>query len=336
MYMKAAVLEALNRPLALRELEIPTLKSGQVLVHVAVSGICGAQLGEISGSGGDDKYLPHLMGHEGGGIVTGIGSDVTTVKVGDHVVMHWRKGDGIESALPVYKDQDGNSVGAGSVTTFNTYAVVSENRVTSILKNVPFEIAALMGCAVTTGLGIVFNDAKLSKGQSIAVAGCGGVGLNVIQGARIRKADRIVAIDRCKDKLGMAKDFGATDIFHGDCCSGFWNGDDVDVFVDCTGDVDVISLGYSMAKKTILVGQPKKEEVLILPNFRQNYCGKILMDSQGGATNPTIDIPKYLEMYMSGELDLDSLITHRFPLDGINLALDMARSGQSGRCIVEM
>ena len=336
MYMKAAILEEQNKPLVIRTLEIPKLKRGQVLVRVHASGICGAQLGEISGSNGPDKYLPHLMGHEGGGIIEAVGPGVSSVGVGDHVVMHWRKGSGIESEPPKYLGEAGKVYGAGWVTTFNTMAIVSENRVTKISENIPFEIAALMGCAVTTGFGVVFNEAKLSKGQSIAVAGCGGVGLNVIQGARIRKAGHIVAIDRCKSKLGMAENFGADDIFCGDFNSQSWGFGDVDVFVDCTGNVDVIAFGYSISKKTILVGQPRKGETLALPNMRQHYCGKVLMDSQGGATNPQRDIPFYLSMYRDNLLELDSLITHRFPFSEINEALDTARSGKAGRVILEM
>jgi len=335
MYMKAAVLEELYAPLTFMDLEIPELERGQVLVQVVKSGICGAQIGEIAGTNGPDRYLPHLMGHEGGGVVLKIGSEVTYVKVGDHVVMHWRKGTGIESDPPKYVTQTGLPVGGGWVTTFNEMAVVSENRLTAIDLNIPFEIAALMGCAVTTGLGIVYNDAQLQPYQSIMVAGCGGVGLNVIQGANLIGCSSITAVDMHACKLAMAKGFGATD-FVFDIFSLARSGSNLDVFVDCTGDVGVIAYGYAMAKKTILVGQPKAGECLTLPNMRSNYCGKILMDSQGGQTNPTEDIPRYLRMYMDGLLDLDGLITDRFPLSEVNAALGLVRYGKSGRVILEM
>src|SRR5438093_1253016 len=138
MKVRAAILQTLNRPLVLDEDEIPPLYAGQVLVEVRASGVCGAQLNEIQGVKGDDKFLPHLLGHEGGGVVLDIGPGVTHVKKGDHVVMHWRKGAGIQSKTPKYL-WDGGIVNAGWVTTFNERAVVSENRLTPIDKDIPFE-----------------------------------------------------------------------------------------------------------------------------------------------------------------------------------------------------
>jgi S-(hydroxymethyl)glutathione dehydrogenase/alcohol dehydrogenase len=335
--MKAAVLEKLNSPLAIKELQIPKLDFGQVLVQIYSSGICGAQMDEIFGAKGEDKYLPHLLGHEGGGVVIDTGVAVTNVKQGDHVVMHWRKGVGIDAKCPIYTDENGHSVGGGWITTFNEQAIISENRLTPISEDIPLDIAALMGCAVTTGLGIINNEAKLKFGQSIAVAGCGGVGLNVIQGAALAGADRIVAIDIHDHKLSRATLFGATDMVNISQGSSIQGIDKVDVFVDCTGDVDVIEQGYSIAKKTILVGQPHCGQFLLLHNMRQHYCGKILMDSQGGLTNPTIDIPRYLKLYRRGKLDLGNLITDRYPLDRVNEALDEIRAGNViGRCMLRM
>lgn len=335
--MKAAILEKLNSPLVIKELQIPKLDFGQVLVQVYSSGICGAQMGEISGAKGEDKYLPHLLGHEGGGVVIDTGVAVTNVKQGDHVVLHWRKGIGIDAKCPIYTDENGYFVGGGWVTTFNEQAIISENRLTPISKDIPFEIAALMGCAVTTGLGIINNEAKLKFGQSIAVAGCGGVGLNVIQGAVLAGADRIVAIDIHDHKLGRATLFGATDIVRVSQGSSIRDIGNVDIFVDCTGNVDVIEQGYSIAQKTILVGQPHCGQDLILHNMRQHYCGKILMDSQGGLTNPTVDIPRYLKLYRRGKLNLNDLITDRCALFRVNEALDEIRAGNvMGRCMLRM
>ena len=143
--MKAAILEELGKPLVISDLTITKLDVGQVLVKVHCSGICGKQIGEISGHFGPDKFLPHLLGHEGGGEVLDIGPGVTCVKPGDHVVMHWRKGKGIESSFPRYTRLVLDDIGGGLVTTFNEYAVVSENRLTPIPKTIPFEVAALMG-----------------------------------------------------------------------------------------------------------------------------------------------------------------------------------------------
>lgn len=345
--MKAAILTELGAPLTVAELDTPALGVGQVLVKVFASGICGAQLGEISGAKGSDKWLPHLLGHEGGGVVLEIGLGVSMVKPGDHVVMHWRKGPGIEAAPPRYQWGD-KTVGGGWVTTFNDVAVVSENRLTPIDKDIPFEIAALMGCAVTTALGMINNEAKLKIGESVAVAGCGGVGLNVIQAAVLVGGNPIIAIDKHKSKAKMAMSFGATHIISTGggrkefdiALKDFTNGQGVDVFVDCTGSCEMISAGYDLIKpaggRMILLGQPHHEECLTLPGMRQHYCGKTILDSQGGLTNPAVDIPRYLALYKAGRLPLEQFITHRFPLEQVNEALDVVRSGQAGRVILTM
>src|SRR5437867_11801651 len=192
--MKAAVLFELKGRLVLADREMPALDVGQVLVKIQCSGICGAQLGEIAGVKGPDKFLPHLLGHEGGGVVVDIGPGVTQVKPGDHVVMHWRKGAGIH-ARPASYQWNGRKVNAGWVTTFQDHAIVSENRVTPIGKDVPFEVAALMGCAITTALGLINSDAQVKIGDSIVIVGCGGVGRSVVQGAEMVCGNRIVAVD---------------------------------------------------------------------------------------------------------------------------------------------
>lgn len=333
MIAQAAILRKLNTPLTVEEIVVPAPGVGQVLVEVRASSICGAQIREISGAKGEDKYLPHLLGHEGAGIVLEVGPGVRKVKAGDHVVLHWRKGSGIESGCPVYGSDNG-LVGGGWVTTFNTHALISENRMTVIPKNIDFGVAALLGCAVTTGLGIINNEAKLKMGQSIAVAGVGGVGLNVIQGAAMVSAFPIIAIDLLEKKREMAKEFGATHAhFSTDCIPP------VDVFVDCTGHHGVIQAGLkSLAPggKLILVGQPKQGQDIVFEDMQRDYRGITIMDSQGGLTNPDTDIPRYIKLYQAGKLELDKLITHRFPLAEINQAVELMKSGLSGRIIVEM
>ena len=163
--MKAAVLEKLKKPLAIHNLEIPNLSYGQVLVELKYSGICGRQIQEIDGSKGPDKFLPHLIGHEGGGIVRKIGYGVSKCKVGDHVVLHWRESKGIQSNFPRYKSLTKNNifVGGGLVTTFNDHSIVSENRITVVPRSISFKICALLGCSLTTALGIVSNEAKIKN-----------------------------------------------------------------------------------------------------------------------------------------------------------------------------
>lgn len=342
--MIAAVLEKQKCPLVLSKIDIQPLEVGQVLVEIRSSGICGAQIGEIEGRNGEDKYLPHLLGHEGAGIVIEVGQGVRTVTKGDHVVMHWRKGIGIEAEPAKYK-RGNEIIGAGRVTTFSEQAVVSENRLTAIDKDIPFEIGALMGCAVTTAFGVVNNDAKLKIGQSIAVAGCGGVGLNIIQGAAIVAVDPIIAIDIHAQKLYMAEDFGATytvdpteDDFY-EIIKDITKGDGVNVFVDCTGNPQVIEKGLECVAdngKLIMVGQPNHSEKLSFRNMRKHFRGITIMDSQGGSTNPTIDIPRYLNLYQQGKINLDDLITHKYPFEKINEAIETVKSGHAGRCILGM
>uniref|UniRef100_A0A6M3MEU2 Putative alcohol dehydrogenase n=1 Tax=viral metagenome TaxID=1070528 RepID=A0A6M3MEU2_9ZZZZ len=309
--MKAAVLEHINKDLVIRELNIPELEYGQVLVQVKASGICGKQIGEIAGNYGEDKFLPHLLGHEGGGIVDSIGEGVTTVKGGDHVVMHWRKGTGIESTFPKYNTSvnifDGTTeekrVGAGLITTFNEYAVVSENRVTKIEEDVPFEVAALMGCAITTGFGVVFNEIQLKPYNSITVIGCGGIGLNIIQAAKLVGAYPIVAIEKLKWKLDMAANFGATHLF---------------TSLREEGNVETDFLVESHNGVFIADSHGRRE-------------------SKGGETTPERDIPMYLErLWRSNRVKVSQLITHTFSLEEINVALDVVKSGSAGRCIIIM
>jgi len=347
MYMKAAILEKFNTPLVVDELKVPKLECGQVLVRVYSSGVCGAQIGHIAGVKVKKEFLPFLLGHEGGGVVLDIGDGVTTVKQGDRVVMHWRKGSGIESKFPMYERGDGSKVGAGLITTFNDHAVVSENRVTKIDDDVPFDIASLMGCSVTTGLGIINNEAELKIGQSVVVFGVGGVGLNIIQGASLVSGYPIIGIDLSDDKLNLAKYFGATHVINSKLqdvseeINKIVGSSGVDVFIDTTGRPELIEISCNLTAsggKTIMVGQPKLDEHLTLHSFLQHFKGKVLMDSDGGLTNPDTDINRYLKLYKDGKLKLDKLITKRTRLSDINKALDTIREGLSfsGRYIIDM
>jgi len=337
--MKAAILEKQGAPLVVEDIELPALGVGQCLVRVYASGICGKQLGEISGAFGPDKYLPHLLGHEGGGIVEETGIGVTHVKPGDHVVLHWRKGAGIESACPKYTRGDA-LIGGGWVTTFQEYSVVSENRLTVIDESTPHDVAALMGCAVTTGMGVVFNEARLQPGNSIAVIGCGGVGLSILQAAALASAGNIAALDVQATKLRMAVAFGATrEINLADSWLGLKFITSYDVIVDTTGKPDLIAEAYRLVApggKVIMVGQPPRGKALVLPDVAGDFKGKVLMDSTGGHTSPNEDIPRCLRLYRKGLLRVDKLITHHFPLERVNEALDIVRSGVAGRVILEM
>jgi S-(hydroxymethyl)glutathione dehydrogenase/alcohol dehydrogenase len=343
MKFNAAILETLNAPLVVDAVESLPLECGQVLVQIHRSGICGAQLNEIAGTKGPDRFLPHLLGHEGGGVVVETGPGVTVVKPGDHVVLHWRKGAGIQSAAAHY-GRGGQTVNSGWVTTFSEYAVVSENRLTPIAKDVPFEVAALMGCAVTTALGLINNLAQLKIGQSIAIFGCGGVGLNVVQGAAMVSAATIIAIDIYDQKLKLATEFGATHVINSTRTSvreeirKIVGAQGVDVFVENTGLVQLIEQAYELTGfkgRTILVGVPRHDQNINIHSLPLHH-GKVLTGCEGGDTNPSEDIPRYLRLYQRGKLSLDRLITHRYPLPEINTALDKIRAGEVGRCMLCM
>jgi len=341
--LKAAILTEQNAPLVVADIELPDLDVGQVLVKVAYTGICGKQLEEISGKRGPDSYIPHLLGHEGAGVVKGVGAGVKKVKAGDHVVLHWVKSSGIDSAPPRY-NWDGKTVSAGWVTTFSQYTIASENRVTQIDSDVDLEVAALLGCAVTTGLGIIFNNAALMPGQSIAVFGAGGIGLNVLQGAALVNAHPIVAIDLHDHKLEQALVFGATHVVNASkqdpaaFLRDLVGPQGCDATVDLTGSGPVREVAFKATAdtgKTILAGVPDHQEKITIDSFPLHF-GRRIFGSHGGETRPDVDIPRYLRLYQLGKLKLREQITHRFSLDDINQGIEVVRSGEAGRCVVSV
>lgn len=343
--MKAAVLTELKAPLSIIELTMPeALAVGQVLVKIHFSGICGSQLGEIDGAKGEDKYLPHLLGHEASGTVLDIGPGVRHVKVGDKVVLHWRKGLGIEAETPHFTC-DGRKINAGSVTTFNEYAIVSENRVTAIPADSDLEVAALFGCAVTTGFGVVENNAKVKIGESVVVFGAGGIGLNIVQAAALVSAYPIIAIDLHDSKLALAKEMGATHVINsskGDARQAITDivgSAGVDAFIDNTGQPAIIEMGYQLTKpqgRVTLVGVPRKGSNINIYSLPLHF-GKGLSGSHGGEAIPQTDIPRYHQLFRNGRIQLKNLITNYYPLAQINQALDGVRSGAiAGRCMIYM
>ena len=334
--MKAAVLEKIDAPLAIRDVELTELKVGQVLVKILVSGLCGAQLHEIRGHKGNAKFLPHLMGHEGCGIVEEVGPGVTTVKVRDKVVMHWRPGTGIEAPFPSYV-LDGKSMSSGKVTTLSEYSIVSENRLTTVPQDTPEDLCAILGCALTTAMGIIDNEVDLKFGESVAVVGCGGVGLNLIQAAALKSACPIYAIDNNVTKRDLCFTAGAS-LF----TNSVANLDEkVDVIIDTTGIPEVISECVSKLSgkgRMILVGQPapgRGVEVMNAVNLFSGM-GQTIKATQGGKTNPTEDIPRYVRMHQEGLLDIKQFVTHRFKLNEVNDAFDLLKSGNAGRIIIEI
>ena len=339
--MKAAILVKSKSKLLVTDIELPNeLKFGQVLVKIKYSGICGAQINEIDAIKGKDRFLPHLLGHEGSGIVLKVGDGVKNVKIGDHVVLHWKKNSGIQSEVPKYK-LNNQIVNAGWVTTFNEKAIVSENRLTKISKKENLKTAPLFGCSLTTGFGVVNNDANVKIGQSVLVIGVGGVGLNIIQASSLVSANPIIGVDINNFKLNLAKKFGMN---YGlinnknlnEKVLKILDGEKPDVVFETTGKSQMIEFAYEITNskgKTILVGVPdKKIKLYTLPL----HFEKILKGSEGGGIIPNRDIPNYIKVIKDKKINLNKLITHEFTLDKINEAIKLFRKGIAGRIIIKM
>lgn len=343
--IKAAILLRQHAPLEVAEIESPDrLCFGQVLVKVHYSGICGAQINEIEGAKGPDKFLPHLLGHEGCATVLEVGEGVRTIKKGDLVVMHWRPSNGIQSETPTYR-WNGKTVNAGWVTTFNDYAVVSENRLTPIPPDFDRKLAPLFGCAITTAMGVINNNAQVKVGQSVVVFGVGGVGLCIVQAAQMVSAYPIVAIDIVESKLKMARAFGATHCINSKAAADLQREvrdivgpQGADVVVETTGNARVIETAYGLAHakgKTILVGVPRKGDNISIYSLPLHFK-KVLTGSEGGDAEPHNDIPRYVRLVKAGKFRLDGLVTHEFRLEQINEAIALVRAGEAGRVSVTM
>jgi S-(hydroxymethyl)glutathione dehydrogenase/alcohol dehydrogenase len=335
MKTNAAILVEQRQPLILDEVEVPALGFGQVLVEVKVSRICGSQLGEIDGVKGADKYLPHLLGHEGGGIVREVGPEVSHVKPGDHVVLHWRPGAGLQGAGAKYR-LGSRTINAGNITTFQNLTVVSENRVTRIPKDVDFEIAALLADTLTTGFGAVTRDAKVQIGDSVVVIGVGGIGLGVALGAHLAGAFPVIAADLHPAKLQKAREYGATHVIDArtenvvEAVHRILGGP-ADVAFDVTGQPAVIEQAWRATGpkgRVVLVGVMAHDRTFSF-NTLPLHFGKVLTGSEGGSSLPHHDIPRLLRLIQGGRFDPRGMVSHRCTLDQVNDAIATMRAGES-------
>ena len=345
-FMKAAVLFKSKKPLKIVNIELPKyLDRAQVLVKLHYSGICGSQIGEIDCIKGKDNYLPHLLGHEASGTVVEVGPQVKTVKAKDRVVLHWRPGSGKQSNPPIYK-HNGKKINAGWVTTFNEYGVISENRLTKVNSNMDLITAPLFGCAITTGFGVVNNNAKLKKNESVIIYGSGGIGLNMIQAARVVKAYPIIAVDIYGKKLLLAKKCGATHTINASKEKNFklilrniLGEKKLDVFIDNTGVPKNIELGYELISKIgklVLVGVPPKGKKISIYTLPIHF-GKKIIGSEGGESRPEKDITKITKIIRSNKINIKQLVSKIYKLDNINKAIQDIRSGNiEGRAIIKL
>jgi Zn-dependent alcohol dehydrogenase len=326
----AAVLTEHYKPLTLESFKAETPSKGQVLVEMISAGLCGAQINEIDAVKGQDKYMPHFMGHEGFGIVQSIGEGVTKVNTGDYVVLHWRKGSGCDCFGGKYFSKLG-IVGSGPVTTFAEQTIVSENRVTKVdYKPSLDNLYPLMGCALSTAYGIV-KDIK--KDSTVTISGAGGLGLTIAFWLKVFYNITPVMIDKFENKREFAETFGAT--FH--TLDAFNNLDKTDYCIDTTGNVDVLSKMFSQVKKggsLILVGQPRVGEKLVLENALSIFDGIKIFSSDGGNFDPDRDLSDIVS-YVDANKELASkLITHIIKLEEINDGFTKMRSGEAGRVII--
>lgn len=344
MKFTAAVLRQNKQPLSVEGgLRIPKLRHGEVLVELAFSGICHSQLMEINGLRGVDHYLPHLLGHEGTGKVIGVGPGVKKVNKDDWVILGWIKSSGINISGVQYEDSCGNIINGGAVTTFNTHAVVSENRVTKLPTGLPLDVGVLFGCALLTGAGMITNTLKPREGSSILIFGLGGIGMSALIASSLYKCKQVIAVDVSEEKLNLAKKFGATNIINAgveDVSARVLEltlGEGVDYAVESAGKVNTIEKAFELINMRsgvcVFASHPKNGEKITIDPF-ELICGKKIIGSWGGDCNPEQDIPKFAELYLNGKLPLDELIENRYPLSDINKALEDLKNNRVNRPII--
>jgi len=339
----AAILVETGKPLVLGELEIPLLKEGQVLVEIRYSGACHTQILEARGYRGEDKFLPHCLGHEASGVVFDVGPGVSKVSSGDNVVLSWIKGRGADVPGTVYK-WDGRNVNAGGVTTFSKHAVVSENRLTPLPSSIDLRTAIVLGCAAPTGMGAVLNVATPKPNESLAVFGVGGVGLFAIAAGVAEKCTPVIAIDRLPNKLKMASDLGATHCINASeqdvteelakICPG-----GLDHAIEATGITDVMANALSSVRaqggKCVIIGNAHHGENLSV-NPQQFNMGKSLLGTWGGNSQPDDDFPQFAKLIASCDDHCQHILSNDYDLESINDALDDLEAGRIGRPVIDM
>jgi S-(hydroxymethyl)glutathione dehydrogenase/alcohol dehydrogenase len=357
--MKAAVLRAYGAPLTTQEVTTGSLSDRAVRVRTVASGVCHSDLHTADG---DVPFLlPTILGHEGAGVVEEIGADVTEVAVGDHVVGCMSLFCGAcsycllgqphlctrEGALARFAADPGLRIGAEAVTPFcelGSFAeemVVHERALAKVPSEMPLERAALLGCAVTTGLGAVFNTAQVRPGETVAVVGCGGVGLSAIQAAAISGAERVIAIDRVASKEDLARKLGASDFVDAETDDAVaqvleLTSGGVHHAIEAAGSKATIEAAFKMLRPggtaTVcgLIGFGKTIELDALDLLFE----KKVQGSQMGSNRFRIDIPRYANQYLAGRLELDAMVSDTIGLDGINDAFAAMKAGEGARRVV--
>jgi alcohol dehydrogenase len=372
MKIKAAILNAMgvpppyadSRPLSIEEVELDPPGPGEVLVKIKAAGLCHSDLSVINGD--RPRPTPMALGHEASGVVEELGEGVADLEKGDHVVMVFVPSCG--HCLPCSEGRPAlcepgavaNTAGTllsgarrlkrGSeplnhhlgVSAFADYATVSRRSLIKIDPDLPFDEAALFGCAVLTGVGAVVNTARVTPGSMVAVIGLGGVGLAALLGAALAGASRIVAIDLSEDKLKLARDLGATDSFNAsssDCVDQVRaaTAGGVHFAFEMAGSVKALELAYKITRRggtTVTAGLPPPTHTLPLPAVSLVAEERTLKGSYIGTCVPVRDVPNYIALYRRGRLPVNRLMSGRIPLADINLGFDRLHAGQAVRQVI--
>jgi alcohol dehydrogenase len=372
MKIKAAVLNkmgleapyAKTKPLAIEEIELDPPGYGEVLVRIGAAGLCHSDLSVIEGN--RPRPMPMALGHEAAGVVEKVGPGVDDLKAGDHVVMVFVPSCGhclpCAEGRPALCEPGAAANGAGTllsgerrlhrngsdvhhhlgVSAFAEYATVSRRSLVKIDKELPLEEAALFGCAVLTGVGAVINTARVAAGSSVAVVGLGGVGLSSLLGAIAAGARRVVAVDLSDDKLGLARQLGATDTFNPkspdaiDSIKSATAGG-VEFAFEMAGSVRAMDLAYKITRRggtTVTAGLPPPDQNFALPQVNLVAEERTVKGSYIGTCVPGRDLPRYIELYRRGRLPVDRLMSGRLKLEDINVGFDRLREGQAVRQVV--
>lgn len=368
MKIKAAVAWEAGKPLSIETVELAPPKSGEVLVKMHATGVCHTDAYTLSGND-PEGIFPSVLGHEGGGIVEAVGEGVTTLAKGDHVIplyipecghckfclsgktnlcqaVRATQGKGLMPDGTSRLSKDGQMIfHYMGTSTFAEYSVVPEIALAKINPKAPLNRVCLLGCGITTGIGAVLNTARVEVGASVAVFGIGGIGLSVIQGARKAGAEKIIAIDTNPSKEAISTKMGATDFVnpqdHQDAITDViieMTGGGVDYSFECVGNVHLMRQALECCHKgwgqSIIIGVAGSGEEIATRPF-QLVTGRVWKGTAFGGVKGRSELPRYVEEYLSGEIDIDSYVTHTFKLEEINQAFNVMHEGKSIRSIIE-